>query len=141
MAGGIHVACLFPDWTFWHHGHKLPEPVFSGNDLYKAAVKVLSGAPDRPVRIIAVSCFDLVPDTTEQLPLYGGGERKKSLSRALDAIADRWGESAMAPGLSLGMERKILDRISFGGVKDLEELLFRDSFRYESEENPEFYRN
>lgn len=135
------MACLFPDWTFWHHGCKLPEPVFAGSDLYKTALKVLSGAPDRPVRIIAVSCFDLVSGSTEQLMLYGDDDRKKSLSQALDLIADRWGEGAVAPGLSLGMERKILDRISFGGVKDLEEMAFSDCLEYEAVEDPAACQN
>jgi hypothetical protein len=40
----------------------------------------------------------------------------------MDKVNDRWGEFVVTPALMLGMEKIILDRISFGGVKDLEEL-------------------
>jgi hypothetical protein len=44
------------------------------------------------------------------------------VSEAMDKVNDRWGEFVVTPALMLGMEKIILDRISFGGVKDLEEL-------------------
>jgi DNA polymerase-4 len=132
-AGGIHVACLFPDWSFWHEAHKLPKNLFAGDDLFKSALAVLSRSPNQPVRIISVSCYGLVSDKTEQLDLYTDTSRKKSLTQALDSISDRFGEGTVSSGLTLSMERKILDRISFGGVKDLEELVFRDSLTYENE--------
>jgi len=44
------------------------------------------------------------------------------VSGAMDEINDRWGEFVVTPALMLGMENIILDRISFGGVKDLEEI-------------------
>jgi hypothetical protein len=40
----------------------------------------------------------------------------------MDKVNDRWGEFVVTPALMLGMEDIILDRISFGGVMDLEEL-------------------
>jgi len=40
----------------------------------------------------------------------------------MDEINDRWGEFVVTPALMLGMENITLDRISFGGVKDLEEI-------------------
>ena len=35
---------------------------------------------------------------------------------------DRWGDFVITPALMLGMEDIILDRIAFGGVKELEEI-------------------
>ena len=40
----------------------------------------------------------------------------------MDKINDRWGDFVITPALMLGMEDIILDRIAFGGVKELEEL-------------------
>jgi len=40
----------------------------------------------------------------------------------MDKINDRWGEFVITPVLMLGMEDIILDRIAFGGVKELEEI-------------------
>jgi hypothetical protein len=40
----------------------------------------------------------------------------------MDKINDRWGEFVITPALMMGMGDIILDRISFGGVKELEEI-------------------
>jgi hypothetical protein len=40
----------------------------------------------------------------------------------MDKINDRWGEFVITPALMLGMDEVIIDRISFGGVKELEEI-------------------
>ncbi|MCL4360041.1 hypothetical protein M1555_02175 [Patescibacteria group bacterium] len=120
-ARGIHVSCLFSNDTFWHTGHKLPEAVFADADLYQRALRLLSGAPVRPVRIIAVSCFALTPDLYGQKSLFSGDNRKEDLTRAVDAISGRWGEFAVFPARMLRMEQKIMDRIAFGGVAGLEE--------------------
>ena len=41
---------------------------------------------------------------------------------AMDKINDRWGEFVITPALMMDMEDIILDRIAFGGVKELEEM-------------------
>jgi hypothetical protein len=43
-------------------------------------------------------------------------------AEAMDKINDRWGEFVITPALMMGMGDIILDRISFGGVKELEEI-------------------
>jgi hypothetical protein len=43
-------------------------------------------------------------------------------SEAADKINDRWGEFVVTPALMMGMDTIILDRISFGGVKELQEI-------------------
>jgi hypothetical protein len=37
-------------------------------------------------------------------------------------INDRYGEFVITPALMMGMENTILDRIAFGGVKEMEEI-------------------
>ena len=69
---------------------------------------------------LAVSVYDLVPSTDEQLELFASP--KHAVSEAMDKINDRWGEFVITPALMLGMEDVILDRIAFGGVKELQEL-------------------
>jgi hypothetical protein len=44
------------------------------------------------------------------------------VSEAMDKINDRWGEFVIMPALMMGMDEIILDRIAFGGVKELEEI-------------------
>jgi hypothetical protein len=38
------------------------------------------------------------------------------------SINDKWGEFVITPALMMGMDDIILDRISFGGVKELQEM-------------------
>ena len=42
------------------------------------------------------------------------------VAEAMDKINDRWGEFVITPALMMGMGDIILDRISFGGVKELD---------------------
>ena len=44
------------------------------------------------------------------------------VAEAMDKINDRWGEFVVIPALMMGMGDIILDRISFGGVQELEEI-------------------
>jgi hypothetical protein len=44
----------------------------------------------------------------------------------MDRINDKYGEFAITPALMMGMDDTIIDRIAFGGVKELEELYHRN---------------
>jgi DNA polymerase-4 len=72
------------------------------------------------VRNLAVSVYDLVPSTDEQMELFASPTH--AVAEAMDKINDRYGEFVITPALMLGMEATILDRIAFGGVKELEEI-------------------
>ena len=58
--------------------------------------------------------------TSEQLELFASPTHQ--VAEAMDKINDRWGEFVVIPALMMGMGDIILDRISFGGVKELEEV-------------------
>jgi trehalose-6-phosphate synthase len=62
----------------------------------------------------------IIPSTDEQRELFASPQRK--VSEVMDKINDRYGEFVITPALMLGMENTILDRIAFGGVKELEEI-------------------
>jgi hypothetical protein len=40
----------------------------------------------------------------------------------MDRINDKYEEFVITPALMMGMDETIIDRIAFGGVKELEEL-------------------
>ena len=44
------------------------------------------------------------------------------VAKAMDKINDKYGEFVITPALMMGMNDTIIDRITFGGVKELEEL-------------------
>ena len=78
----------------------------------------MSGYKKR-VRNIAVNVYDLIPSTNKQLEIFISPTR--AVAEAMDKINDRWGEFVITPALMMGMGDIILDRMSFGGVKELEE--------------------
>jgi hypothetical protein len=67
--------------------------------------------------LVAHWCFC---DTHMQVEIFGSPTH--AVAEAMDKINDRWGEFVITPALMMGMGDIILDRISFGGVKELEEI-------------------
>lgn len=116
-AGGIHVSCMFADYTSWGHGEKQAVPLFANEDLYEKALGILRTSPTRPVRILAVTCFALSKDLYLQQSLFAAEGKKERLAQAIDGIDARWGEFTVVPARMLGMEQKVQDRIAFGGMR------------------------
>lgn len=124
-ARGIHCSVLFTDGSFWHKGALFPNRLLSGSDCFSKAKTVLSRAPQNRIRILAVSVYCLLPKNQTQLGLFETEVKKEQLTAALDTIDEKWGAGSVFPGTLLSMDTKIQDRISFGGVKELEEFVFR----------------
>lgn len=129
-ARGIHVSALFEDRTFAHKGRLLPQVLYTTPDIYRAACSILSRFPDKGVRILAIACFALVEAGTYQLELFRSDGRRRRLTAAVDLINDRWGDFTLTSARMLSVERRVLDRIAFGGVKELEEFAFREDMEY-----------
>lgn len=121
---GVHVALLYRDGTFWHHGITSQELLFDSRDLYKIAFKIMCGSPYRkPVHTLAESVYNLEQSGNEQLTLLHDVEKKRGLVDAIDRINDKWGYFVITPAMMLGTESKVPDRIAFGGIKELEEIV------------------
>ena len=59
-------------------------------------------APQHPrVRNLAVSVYDLISSTDEQLELFASPTH--AVSEAMDKINDKWGEFVITPALMLGI--------------------------------------
>jgi len=122
-ACGVHLSLLYRDGTFWHRGQKTPR-LFDSRDIYKTAFKILESCPHRkPVHTLAVSCFNLEKTENCQLEIFDS--RKEDLVRAMDRVNQRWGSFVIAPATMLGTSGLVPDRIAFGGVKELEEVLLQ----------------
>jgi DNA polymerase-4 len=67
-----------------------------------------------------VSVYDLIPHQSEQLDMFA--TKSHAVAAAMDRINDKYGEFVITPALMMDMDETIIDRISFGGVKELEEL-------------------
>src|SRR5436305_869491 len=122
-ARGIHVAVGYIDGSWWHRGKTFDEELFTTHELFTKVMLVFNAQPERKVVArLEVSCFDLSDAGAMQESLFETSrERKRSVSKALDAINDTWGEWTIYPALMHGRQKEVIDRIAFGGVKELEE--------------------
>jgi DNA polymerase IV len=127
QASGVHVSLVYRDRDFWHRGTTAPTMLFDSRDIYREAFKLLCKSPQQKgVRTLAFSCFDLRPDTALQLELFDDVQRKAQLVDALDDINGRYGTYVITPGMMIGTEDTVPDRISFGGIKELEDIIFAE---------------
>ena len=123
-ARGVHVACLYADMTHWHQRAVNATPLFTPKDLYRRVMQLYVRAPQgKPLHSLSISCYSLVKEPLQQLSFLEDEQKKRNLTRALDAINERWGDFVITPARMIDMDDTILERISFGGVKDLEEFV------------------
>lgn len=123
FAHGIHVACRYQDHTYWHHGQKVDEELYTTSELYKRALDILEIRPDKQkvVTLISVHSFSLTKNTTSQIGLFDDNKlRLRKVSNAVDGINDIYGEFIVTPATMMKMDKVILDRIAFGRIKELE---------------------
>lgn len=125
-AGGVHVSIVYRDWSFWHKGATTQEVIFDSRDIYKIALRLLSLSPyKKPVRELAVSSFNLKERRVLQLSLVEDLVEKEKLVDAVDLVNEKWGDSSLTPARIIASNQRILDRIAFGGVKELEEFTLK----------------
>lgn len=122
-AQGVHLSIGYRDGGFWHKGVTTSKVLFDSRDVYKVAFRLLNKSPYRkPVRELAVSVFNLKDLPSLQLELFDNIERKEKLVEAVDAVNERWGDFVITPARMIGTKEVVIDRIAFGGVKELEEF-------------------
>ena len=123
-ARGIHVSIVYRDWSFWHKGISFPGVLFDSRDIYQKAFKIMCSAPDKkPVRELAVSCFNLLKSDFSQLELFEDVIKKEKLVKAIDSVNEYWGDFVITPARMINAKGAVPDRIAFGGVKELEEFV------------------
>lgn len=118
VARGIHISCLFRDYTHWGKGYLSVIPMFADSDFFFWARTLLVGAPQKLVRILAVTSYDLSIAGMGQMTLWNTDDKKRKITDALDKITDRWGEFTVTSGRMLAMDQKVLDRIAFGRSRE-----------------------
>lgn len=120
-AGGVHVGCLYTDFTYWHKGQKFPIPVYTTQEIYFRARELLNlSGYKKKVRELAVRVYDLTPNSDEQMQIFSPPTHR--VSEAMDAVNDTYGEFSVGSALCMEMENTIIDRIAFGGVREIEDI-------------------
>ena len=119
-ARGVHLGIEYRDGSFWHQGRLTPAELFAPRDFYRYIGRLLGDCPyHKPVRNLAVSCFELIKAGPTQLLLFENLSKTKRLVKALDRINNIWGEYTLAPARMSWAKKAVPDRISFGGVREL----------------------
>lgn len=121
-ARGVHVSLVYTDRTYWHQGRRFSQTLYTTQEIHIIALLLLNRQPAwKRVKTLAVSVYDLEAGQHEQASLFETDvDKRRRLSDALDTINDRWGEYVITPALMLGMEGTAIDRISFGGIREIE---------------------
>lgn len=114
-AYGIGVSTMLNDYTHWHTQEKFAAAMVTDMEFYSAMRLMLEKAPSKSVKLLAVYSYALTNEL--QSSLFPEESKKRDVSRAIDAIQDRFGDFVIHPARMLAMEQKVLDRIAFGGVK------------------------
>src|SRR5947209_20345410 len=105
-------------------GRTFEKDLYTTLELYRKVLLVFNMQPEQKVVAkLAVSCYHLIPASSMQEELFDTEQTKKrTLSDALDKINDTYGEYVITPALMMGLDSQIIDRIAFGGVKELEDI-------------------
>jgi DNA polymerase-4 len=127
QCGGVHLSVVFRDYDYWHKGTKTEKSLFDQRDIHREAYRLLERCPYRkPVKTLAVSVFNLSPYNVQQLSLFDDVGKKAQLTQAVDEVNHRFGAYCLTPGMMIGTEELVPDRIAFGGVKELQDFVFED---------------
>jgi DNA polymerase-4 len=106
-----------PDPGHFSRQAKQPEPVATGDEIYKAALKLLAARDPRlMVGTLGVGVSGLTDEDAGQLDLFASRPRNEKLEAAMDKIRDRFGEDAVQRSRLLGRARVVRDRIAFGNT-------------------------
>jgi DNA polymerase-4 len=124
-AHGIHLWFSYKDHTGWHRGRLTDSDLYTTVELYRQAMLLFDAQPDkRPISHMGVSCYRLSAHNSRQMHLFEQDYTKvRSVADAADQLNDKYGEFTVVPGIMMQMDNLILDRIAFGGVRDLDQLM------------------
>ena len=123
-ARGIHMWFSYRDHTGWHRGRTMSSEMYTTLELYHHAMLIFEAQPEKKkIAHMGVSCYHLADSNERQLTLFENDYIKaRRVSEAADQINDIYGEFTVVPGIMMDMDDLILDRIAFGGVREMEGL-------------------
>lgn len=127
-AYGIHLSLLYKDYSHWHKGVTFNTPLYSTNEIFTKVLYLMNLQPQKKiVHTLAVSCYGFDKVSLQQETLFETNETKQQkIADAIDKINDKYGEYIVTPALMMGLGEKIIDRVPFGGVKELEDIYYNN---------------
>ena len=126
VAHGVHVFTLCSNGYYWHQQRLQDSEMYTTMELYKGVWRVLHRRPNKErIYKIGISFYDLVPKNNVQARLFDDVDsllKLRRVSDCVDEINDEFGEFVVRPGTMIETDDLVVDRIAFGGVKELEDL-------------------
>lgn len=125
LAHGVHMWFNYRNHTSWHRGRLMEQEMYTTLDLYRHAMRIMDAQPDpQPITHMGVSCYGLREYNSMQLSIFEEEYSKaRRVADAADTLNDKYGEFTVVPGTMMDMDDLILDRIAFGGVRDMEQFV------------------
>lgn len=117
-ARGIQLWMAFSDRTYWSKRQQLKSPIYSTQDIFQHAQRLLLSAPVlTKVTNIGITVYNISSNSPTQLGLFDDTRLDtRSLAHAADNINDRYGEFTLVPALMANMQDVIIKRVAFGSV-------------------------
>jgi len=113
---GIHIALMGKN-NYWHKGVKLSNPLMSTNDYQETFKNLFLQKPDlTDIKLIAVTAFNLVKNENLQLSLLEKTNKEMEITKAMDAINNKFGSYTITPARVALAKDAVHDRIGFGNV-------------------------
>lgn len=101
----------------WAAHELAPLPFFSNAAIWTIAKRLASGIPPDS-KMIAVTCYHLHDDASDQLSLFGDElARDRHITWAIDEINARWGEQTIHSAGTLGLSDIVKTKIPFGSTR------------------------
>jgi DNA polymerase-4 len=125
-ARGVMVYLLFASGDSWYERRIFNQPFFSNQDVLTRASLVFNRRPkDDWVRMMSVSCYNLIPSNMDQVSLLDEINREVWLTEAMDTINSQYGEFTITFATSLPAKGLVKQKIPFGTTRYFELLLNR----------------
>ena len=115
-ARSVHVSLRYTDRTRWNGLIRTHEPFWDSETFFKHTEAIIrTWSPEKPVRLVSVTAFDLSPQNTLTHSLFDPPERQERTSRALDELEARFGRHIVRPGIQL-LGEQVSDHVGFGNA-------------------------
>ena len=113
---GVGLFLLYKDDTSWHKSQQTGKVLSDSRDIYREILRLFFTSPQKEIKMVGVSCFNLALSGRTQLELFSDAEKREFLTKMLDKINDRWGKFVVSPASMAGTKDVVIDRIGFGNV-------------------------
>jgi DNA polymerase-4 len=111
-AQSIYLGLVYVENSGFFRTRKMPEKMFTTEEIYRCAKRILAEANLLLVKVVSVSVSNLTP-ITSQMALFEDNLSKKDLSLAVDKLNDKYGEYTVVQGQMFGADNIARDRIGF----------------------------